>query len=535
MLRSLKWVVVAIVLIWLPASHALQIPPELRKKLLGELEGKSKAQSLGSETIDNSIIEAEYLIGGGDVFDIDIPNLPSKTYPSTVGSDGNLYVEELGLIEIGPISLEEGRKKIVATLQTRLKKDFPVRVALKKVKTVHMSITGHVQSSGTQAVPGNFRLLDAIKMANGGHMPDMASTDLRNVRLLRHGKWLRCDILKFLSRQDLAANPYVYPGDQVVVERTHLTLYLTGQVLPPTLGAIPYVEGETLEELSRVLNFAPSSADSTHLILKRSQEPQSKTVSSAEASSVQLKPYDLILVPGTQDMSMTDTITVFGNVQRPGVYPIRSGETQPTDLIASAGGLTHNADPEQMLIVRQAKINSLFEQKKTSDPLGMMNGGSRYAIQSSSGLVRPEIRSAIGDLSLTSDFALIQFEKGKEVTLLNGDILVIPQRDPYVYLSGSINRPGPVIYRQGADFDDYVREAGGYNNRADKANRITITSFQGLSLTKAPDDIRPGDILVIPASIEYKRLTAVYLPVIQTLAAVVTTALTAFILLKPSN
>lgn len=530
--RLLNRIAGAAILMGVATASAFQIPPELRKKLLGELDGKGKAQALASESMDNSISEEEYLIGGGDLFDIDIPNLPSKSYPSVVGSDGNLYVEELGLVELGPITLAEGRKKIIETLQARLKKNFPVRIALKKVKTVNLTITGEVQSSGTLSVPGNFRLLDAIKMANGGHLPEMSSADLRNVKLVRIGQLKRYDLLKFLSRQDMSSNPYVYPGDQIIVEPTHLTLYLTGQVLPPTLGAIPFVEGETLEDLARVIKFAPGSADTNQFLIKRALDSQTQAVKGSEASGIKLNAYDLVLIPGIQGMHLADTVTVFGKVQRPGVYPIRSGETSPTELLAMAGGLIQGADPDQMLIVRQSKINSLLDQGKPGDPIHLLNGSSKYAMQASSGLVRPEIRSAMGDLSTTSDFALIQPEPGKPVTLLNGDLLVIPQRDPYVYLSGSVKKPGPLLYRPGASFDDYVKEAGGYNNRADKTNQFTMTTFQGLSLTKTPNDIRPGDILVIPASIEYKKLTAVYLPIIQTVAAVITTALTAYLALR---
>ncbi|MBW8890331.1 MAG: SLBB domain-containing protein [Fibrobacteres bacterium] len=529
---ALGWIA-ALLVLSPPRSHALEIPAEMRQRLLGEMEGKTKEPLMEGEAPDNSIDPDTYIVGGGDGFRISIVGLPSKEYFPVVDPNGNLYDSDLGFIALGRIPLSKALKIIQDRVRASLKRNYDVYVALKKAKRVNVTVTGLVNVAGSYQLPGTHRVLDAIRAANNGNLPVISKSDYRRVTVRNRDSVKTYDLVRFFSKQDLSQNPYLYPGDNVNLDPIDAKVYVSGEVLEPVVGWVAVVPGESLADLLSILNLKQSS-DSNAILVQKADSPSHrslKRVSIKEASGFILHPNDLITVGSREDFPRPDTVQVTGEVKRPGTYPVLSAQSSLRDIIALAGGSTEQADVERTVIIRHRRSEKLLPQNEESDRL--MSYGAKGSLAGGLRSVRPEMTASINDLQTLADYTLVRSgELDSQAALQDGDEIFVPRQDPFVYVSGNVVSPGAYPYVKGQEMDDYVKKAGGYTDKADTKNQFMLASYHGLSQIRDSGKPLQGDIIVVPASIEYKQFLNVVLPIIQLVPAVLSILVTLVVLGK---
>jgi hypothetical protein len=64
-----------------------------------------------------------------------------------------------------------------------------------------------------------------------------------------------------------------------------------------------------------------------------------------------------------------------------------------------------------------------------------------------------------------------------------------------------------------------VTQAGGYSSNADKSNVQVFLKYGDAVQSIEPRCVEPGSVIVVPASIQYKFLGQVLLPLLSTLIA----------------
>ncbi len=91
------------------------------------------------------------------------------------------------------------------------------------------------------------------------------------------------------------------------------------------------------------------------------------------------------------------------------------------------------------------------------------------------------------------------------IILQPGDSVGIPEYQPSVRVSGAVNSPGSVLYRQGAQLDYYLSAAGGFTRLAVKgqvsvryANGEVRTRNSGILFSNNPKP-GPGSEVVVPS------------------------------------
>lgn len=518
------------------AALALDIPNDLKTKFLSDM-GKGKSGPTFSEDLDNSLDPRRYIVGGGDMFTISIVGLPSMEFHPSVDAEGNLYDGELGLIPVGRKTLYDAKVIISDRVKKSLRKNYEVYVAIKRIKTASVTVVGMVQNQGTVSLPGNQRILDAIKVANGGALPSVSGLNFRQVKI-RNGDSSRVvDLLRFMSRQDLDQNPYVYPGDVISIDPTDERVYVTGEVREPISGWMPILPGETLGSLMGIVNLK-STADSGAVLLQYAGSKSTgemKAVSMGEARQVVLSHNDIISFGAKESSRRPDTVKVTGEVKRPGTYPTRFGKGSAGDLIRLAGGYTDIASPDRAFIIRHSKREAIFGSTGHQDrpaPYLPAAGKPNTTLQT----VRPEVASSINDLTVSGDFTLIEVSGSSDKTVLeDGDELHVPRKENYVYVSGNVRNPGAYPYAKGKDVDHYIKLAKGYTSKSDSKNMYVLASYNGITQLKDTENLAAGDVIVVPTAVEYKRYTNVFLPIIQIIPSVLSLALTYVIFTQSNN
>jgi polysaccharide biosynthesis/export protein len=537
-LKSFPGLVASAMAMLLLPVHSLEIPSSLSKKLFGEGETKDMGGlNGGADMPDNSIDPNRYIVGGGDRFQVSIIGMPNQEFYPTINHDGNVFVGDFGFIKVGKVTLTEAIEIIRKHVQKSLRGRYEAYVTLVKVKRPIITVSGEVQSPGTFQLNGTMRLLDALKLANHGTLPNPEEFNFREIEC-RQGDSLRTyDLLRAMANGDISQNPYVYPGDNLMLRRVDQRVFVDGEINGQFLGRLPFKRGETLGELLGQLSFK-ASADSNYILVQQF-DPGGKAVpmrkvSMAEAASLPLGDRDVITIGKKENYQQSGTAKVTGESVRPGTFPILENGTTAEDLLRLAGGARASGDLARAYVVK-ARI---FPGSTDVDRSGEIKvlGENRLPNQKDAALaalrkIRPEDNTALSDLNTTGDGMIIDIrDKGSEIPLQDGDRIHIPKKAYYVYVSGAVRNPGPYLYKAGKAYSYYIGQAGGYTSKSDRKNEFVLTMYQDLAKIKDGSRVAEGDILVIPTRLEYKTFSTVWVPVMQIIPTILSLGLSVFIL-----
>jgi len=289
-------------------------------------------------------------------------------------------------------------------------------------------------------------------------------------------------------------------------------------------------------ELTRV---TPTDEGPVTAKLMISLEPEALK---APASNIILQEDDYLFVRTVPEWKLYQTAVIEGEVRFPGIYTFEKRE-KLSDLIRRAGGFTDtaylkgavftresvrqlqqkNLDEvidrlEQQLLSRSAeRIEAALSPEEATTEAAAT--GKREALLAKLRAAKSKGRVAIKLRELD------KFESSPhDMTLEDGDRLLIPQMPQHVQVIGAVYNPTAFLYEPGATLNSYLVQAGGLTDDAaendiyilkvdgtavsrrsvgrfrlfrwnSQSNRWTGGSFMSLPLD-------PGDSIVVPAKLE---------------------------------
>ena len=175
----------------------------------------------------------------------------------------------------------------------------------------------------------------------------------------------------------------------------------------------------------------------------------------------------------------------------PGTYALKAKDDHLADLVQRAGGLTPRAYAEGIRFVREV------------DNRGRIN---------------IDLPKALKDHGARDN-----------VILQPGDSVRIPEYQPSVRVTGAVNSPGSVLYRNGARLDYYLSAAGGFTRSAEKG-QVSVRFANGEVRTRGHGLFRsnpkpgPGSEVYVPAkdpNAPHTDMVALFGAVAQILASTV--------------
>jgi polysaccharide biosynthesis/export protein len=161
-----------------------------------------------------------------------------------------------------------------------------------------------------------------------------------------------------------------------------------------------------------------------------------------------------------------DHISVLGQVNRPGEYEIRPGESI-LDVLASAGGPTERADLGKAQVLRGNPVQTI-------------------------------------DLNILEAFMK---DKDPELKLEPGDVVFVPAADRRMVALGQVNRPGAYDLLEGQHVSDLLAAAGGLASQAAPQRAFIVRGDQQIPVNiqdvlagnqDANLSLQPGDMMVVP-------------------------------------
>jgi protein involved in polysaccharide export with SLBB domain len=470
-----------------------------------ELSSTIRNSSLATSAIDNAIDEDTYYIGGGDKLHIYLVDMPSMNYGGLITQDYFFIEPTLGIIPVGgKVSLASAKKIIADYMNLKLKGkgSNQVRILFEGVKTVYITAFGSVNYPGTYSFPGNMRLWDVLKVITSGSTTDI---NIREVRLKNGDSVAYFDLLTFLYKGDFSQNPYIYSRDELFLTPSTKRVYIGGAGLKAWINGkipLPLRRDETAKSFFSFF-FFDENADSEHIIIQRTEgdrESQQLTFNLKSNQDLSLKNNDVIVIPVKGGDGDVYVVNASGELVRPGAYPIPKGGTAVQTIIALAGGYTSFADTNRTVILRTSK---------KPPPPNVTDGVSR-----------PEMSGALMVAGATKDYLIIRIKEHPETLLKPGDNVYIPRLENTVYLSGCVKVPGGYTFKPHQKKEYYIHCAGGFAERADKANIAIVTPYLDAYLSKSANaEIDAGDFIAIPVKREFKLYERIILPTLSMLLA----------------
>jgi protein involved in polysaccharide export with SLBB domain len=263
----------------------------------------------------------------------------------------------------------------------------------------------------------------------------------------------------------------------------------------------------------------------------------------AGPDNLQLQPGDTVTIFSQEDVAVpVDKRQVFvrieGEVKVPGVYQMTASDTLQT-LIAKAGGPTSNAymfgtaffreevRKEQQINLQRAadrlEAQMRSEESAQAANLRAMSGTDAAAAAAQLEAARKVAQERVarfrrlqptGRIAFGLDPSDRSFAHLPQVSLKNGDRLVIPSKPAFVHVFGAVNVEASPLWKPNTRVSDYLKMAGTTSD-ADVDNvflmRVdgTVVSgeSQGWFFGKIGGvEVMPGDTIVVPE--KFDRQTA---------------------------
>jgi polysaccharide export outer membrane protein len=404
-----------------------------------------------------------------------------------------------------------------------------------------ITVMGEVRAAGRYRASGREHLRDAIYQA-GGITPESWLESAQLFRALPDGA---TKVFSISLREALAGDPLnnilLEPRDRILVHRqpervNPPSVYVRGEVGRP--GRYPLASDMRVSDLVRsaggfLRSANPESADLVHYAVMegaaaRPSGEQTVDLTSAlggnTSADVLLNDGDVLTVPQqTRWKDMGATVTLRGEVVKPGVYGIEPGE-RLSSLLRRAGGMLPTAYPPAAVFERievrkmqeqsREELIQRLEQESTVVKTAITTSGSeeaalqQAAVQQRQRVVDGLRRAPVsGRLVVHIRIGQKDFPgSADDIELRAGDTLEIPKQPGFVLIVGQVYNSNAITYTPGKDTAWYLSRAGGATGLANKKAIFiirasgSVTSGSGGMWSGGVESstIGPGDTIMVP-------------------------------------
>ena len=363
-------------------------------------------------------------------------------------------------------------------------------------------------------------------------LADFTKRDIQVKRV--NGQKLTIDLEKYRFTGDYSQNPYLQNDDVILFpfnDRERNFVFITGAV--NQTSKFQFVEGDKLED---AILFAGgidkgfekvTSAEISRL--DASGEKETRMIVNISDNPI-LKRGDRITIIGEETFRRDFSVTVAGEVFRPGIITISKGSTTLREVIEKAGGFLPSADLSRAELLRGANVfkSTLFSEEL--DQFLMSRMAEIAPEDSLSLIIDNKLRFIRGNGVL--DFTKINdtSSAASKFSVRTGDYIHIPEKLNLVYVFGQVYTPGYIAFIDGKGVDYYISKAGGKGQNAKED--IYLIKGKSRSWTKIEKDvsytIEPGDFLWLPK--EPVRTFSYYLDRVMAISSIVTALATVLLL-----
>ena len=446
-----------------------------------------------SGSVQEAMSNADYMVTAGDVYSLTYAaNGTAVSYTIAVDSTYRIRVSNLAVLDVSGKSYLTVKKQVEEIVQ----KNYPlsgVQFVLLNPATYKIVIKGEVTQTTERSVWALTRLSSVVSGITTPY------SSVRDVTITSaNGKKRVYDLFKARREGDLSQNPYLRPGDVVTVNRILRLATISGSVERP--GTYELMKGENLKELIEYYGSGLTElADIRRIELTRSLETKEGFES---GEKIYLEENDLA---ENYPLECYDTVKIYSyEILKPVMFmegAIQANEDVSLETSTRKIIQFENGTDYAYLIRNH---NSLFT--------------SAVADTRNAFIIRGE-----QTIPINLDNILYNTSYNTKILVQANDVLVVPFRQYFVTVAGSVNAPGRFPYIPGRTADYYIGLAGGFDKTQNFANAMEIVDINGKKLS-ANDIITPETTITAKTN-SFTYYFTRYSGILTTLASLITTTI----------
>lgn len=441
-----------------------------------------------------AIDPATYILGPGDLLELDLWGRLSTQDVLEVSPEGKISLTGSGPMLVAGHTLAWAQDQVLKKVGETFR-GVHADLKLVRLRTFKVYVSGLVAKSGAIEVTSATRASEAIAEVG------LASGASRREIQIHHldGTVGRLDLQLFETTGRQEYDPVLVDGDVLQVPRMTRFIEADGAVANP--GRFELGPNDSLSTLIQIAGglVPPAARDSALLARFRTPSERESVWLSPEqlgpgAASLPLKDGDRLYVYFTPNYHKSPSVEIYGEVMRPGAFPIVLGHDRLSDLVRWAGGFSPRANRSAIHLLRSQGDG------KEADPEFDRLARLSRAEMTESEYATFQTKLSERKNSFRVDFNRLQKEGPAVDVLLQADDFVrVDELVSSVRVEGEVLSPGFVEYAPGRNFDDYVQLAGGYTHRASRGAVRVSRSLTGQVIpAKSVRSIEAGDFIWVP-------------------------------------
>jgi len=402
--------------------------------------------------VTNVPVPADYIVGAGDEFQVQLYGTQSRNLILEVGRDGRLNLPEIGPVNVGGQRFTQAKEMIEARVAREIV-GTRASVSMGDTRSIRIFVLGEANRPGSYTISGLGTITSAL-FAAGGIKP---IGSLRNIQLKRQGALVRhLDLYDMLIRGDTTDDTKLLPGDVIFVPPVGPTVAVEGEVRRP---AIYEQKGATtVEEVINLAGGLSPEADTANAVLTRIDSSRHRVVLQVDlaASATKSQPLlngDLLRVARLRP-TLDSGVLLKGQAFITGAFPFRNG-MRLSDVIHSVDDLQPNADVHYLLIRRELPPDRRVAVLSADLSKALQNPGSAADVP-----LMPRDQITVFDLESGRERVIkpVLDELGMQSNLM--------QPTQVVRVDGRIKIPGYYPLEPGMRISDLIRAGGSLEDSA---------------------------------------------------------------------
>ncbi|MGD1007004.1 MAG: SLBB domain-containing protein [Ignavibacteriaceae bacterium] len=352
------------------------------------------------ESAINVPTPTNYVLGPGDELILTLWGETQLVHDLTVSKDGDIYIPEIGLVNVNGLSFNE----LKTNLFNRLSQSYSslsngkthFSISTGELRSVQVYVLGEVNKPGGYTLPALSSAFTALYYCGGPAI----NGSLRKVKILRGGNVVsEIDLYNYLLNGDKSKDIKLQDEDIIFIPPVNRRVAVAGSIFHPAIYELK--EGEILKDLlkfaggvdfnayyqrvhiERIIPFNQRK-DYTNNIL--SLDLNFSTVDLLNNSNYVLDDGDVVNISGI-NMLPQNRVVINGDVRKPGVYELLGADMTVRDLIFKADSLFSDAFLDKAVLIRTLPsekkefIGIDLNKVLTGDPSDNLNLENRDSIQ----------------------------------------------------------------------------------------------------------------------------------------------------------
>lgn len=430
---------------WMPQDTALLVK-HLQTELDFYKNKKKKKKVFGRDIFNRRDLTFEpemniatpqsYVLGPGDVVNIDIWGASRDNISTTISPDGTITVENGGVIELSGLTVSQAKQRLRSRLGS-FYQNSNIQMTLGQTRTITVNVLGEVKKPGSYTLSAFASVFHALHMAGG--ISDLGT--LRNIKVFRGGRLLSVvDVYDYMLNGKLTGNVRLADNDIVQVGTYDNLVNIDGKVKRPM-----WYEMKANESLATLLRYSGGfTGDAytkyTRVYRKAAGKYAVFNVEEFDTNSFRLYDNDSVavdsIIPRYENM-----VELKGAAFRPGMYQLGEHINSVRTLLQAASGTTEYAFAKHAIIQR----------------------------------LKPDRKLT----TIAVDVEGIMNETSPDVILQSEDVLFIPSRpdvheEETLTILGEVQFPGKYVFSENTTIEDLILQAGGLKSSA-SVQRIEVS------------------------------------------------------------